>query len=65
MFAIDLLFESNKDKSCIVRMETQTTSVLDKAGEAKVLNNNKDAIIQKYKLKMNRQVIWSFFETLS
>ena len=32
--------------------------VLDKAGEAKVLNNNKDEIIKKYKLKKNRQEIW-------
>ena len=31
--------------------------VLDKAGEAKALNNNKDEIIQKYKLKKNRQEI--------
>ena len=33
-------------------------SVLDKAGEAKALNsNNKDEIIQKYKLKKKSQAI--------
>ena len=32
-------------------------SVLDKAGEAKALNSNKDEIIQKYKLKKNSQEI--------
>ena len=32
-------------------------SVLDKADEAKILNNNKDEIIEKYKLKKNRQEV--------
>ena len=32
-------------------------SVLDKANEAKVLNSNEDEIIEKYKLKKNRQEI--------
>ena len=35
----------------------QLVRYLDKAVEAKVLNNNKDEIIQKYKLKKNRQEI--------
>ena len=33
--------------------------VLDKAGGAKVLNNNKDEIIKKYRLKKNHQEIWT------
>ena len=36
----------------------QLVRYLDKAVEAKVLNNNKDEIIKKYKLKKNRQEIW-------
>ena len=35
----------------------QLVRYLDKAGEAKVLNNNKDEKIQKYKLKKNCQEI--------
>ena len=35
----------------------QLVRYLDKAVEAKVLNNNKDEIIQKYKLKRNCQEI--------